>query len=43
MVNYFYKEKKWKEIPESSRLEFLEKTLASKFAFPDADDNTSGH
>ena len=31
-----------KEIPESSRLEFLEKFLANNFALLDADDNTSG-
>ena len=31
-----------KEIPESSRPEFLEKFLASNFAFSDAEDNTSG-
>ena len=31
-----------KEIPESSRLEFLEKFLANNFALPDAEDNTSG-
>ena len=31
-----------KEIPESSRLEFLEKFLASHFALSDAEDNTSG-
>ena len=30
-----------KEIPESSRLEFLEKFLANNFAFSDAEDNTS--
>ena len=29
-----------KEIPESSRLEFLEKFLANNFAFSDAEDNT---
>ena len=28
-----------KEIPESSRLEFLEKFLANNFALPDAEDN----
>ena len=31
-----------KEIPESSRLEFLEKFLANTFALSDAEDNTSG-
>ena len=31
-----------KEIPESSRLEFLEKFLANNFALPDAKDNTYG-
>ena len=31
-----------KEIPESSRLEFLEKFLANNFDLPDAEDNTSG-
>ena len=30
-----------KEIPESSRFEFLEKLLANNFALPDAEDNTS--
>ena len=30
------------EIPESSRLEFLEKFLANNFALSDAEDNTSG-
>ena len=30
-----------KEIPESSRLEFLEKRLANNFALSDAEDNTS--
>ena len=30
-----------KEIPESLRLEFLEKFLANNFALSDADDNTS--
>ena len=30
-----------KEIPESSRLEFLEKFLASNFALSAAEDNTS--
>ena len=31
-----------KVIPESSRLEFLEKFSASNFALSDAEDNTSG-
>ena len=31
-----------KEIPESSRLEFLEKFFANNFALPDAEDNNSG-
>ena len=31
-----------KEIPESSRFEFLKKFLANNFALSDADDNTSG-
>ena len=31
-----------KEIPESSRLEFLEKFLANNFTLSDAEDNTSG-
>ena len=35
-------EKTGKEIPESSRLEFLEKFLANNFVLPDAEDNTSG-
>ena len=30
------------EIPESSRLEFLEKSLANNFALSDAEHNTSG-
>ena len=30
-----------KEIPESSRLEFLEKFLANNFALSEAEDNTS--
>ena len=36
------KEKTSKEIPMSSRLEFLEKILANNFALSDAEDNTSG-
>ena len=31
-----------KETPESSRLEFKEKSLANNFALSDAEDNTSG-
>ena len=31
-----------KEIPESPRVEFLEKFLANNFALSDAEDNTSG-
>ena len=31
-----------KEIPESSRLEFLEKFVASSFALSGAEDNSSG-
>ena len=31
-----------KEIPESSRLDFLEKFSANNFALSDAEDNTSG-
>ena len=31
-----------KEIPNSSRLEFLEKFLANNFAISDAEDNTFG-
>ena len=36
------KGKAGKEIPKSSRLEFLEKFLANNFALSDAEDNTSG-
>ena len=32
-----------KEIPESSRLEFLEKSLANNFVLSDPEDNTPGH
>ena len=35
-------EKTGKEIPESSRLEFLKKHLAKNFALSDAEDHTSG-
>ena len=31
-----------KEMPQSSRLEFLERFLVNKFALSDAEDNTSG-
>ena len=31
-----------KEIPESSRLEFMEKYSANRFALSEAEDNTSG-
>ena len=31
-----------KEIPETSRLEFIEKFSENNFALPDAEDNTSG-
>ena len=34
--------KSGKKIPESSRLEFLEKFSANNFALSDAEDNTSG-
>ena len=37
------KGKTGKKIPESSRLEFLEKFLANNFALSDAEDNTSSH
>ena len=36
------KEETGKEIPKSSRLEFLEKFLANNFALSEAEDNTSG-
>ena len=36
------KENMGKEIPESSRLELLEKNFANNFALIDAEDNTSG-
>ena len=36
------KRKIGKEIPESSRLEFLEKFLANNFVLSDAEDDTSG-
>ena len=35
-------EKTGKEIPESSRLEFLEKFLVNNFALPEAEDSTFG-
>ena len=31
-----------RQIPETSKLEFLKKFLANKFALSDAEDNTSG-
>ena len=36
------KEKTGKEIPESSRLEFLGKSLANNFSLSNAENNTSG-
>ena len=38
----FLEGKTGKEIPESLRLEFLEKSSANNFALSDAEDNTSG-
>ena len=38
----FIERKTGKEIPESSRLQFLEKFSANNFALSDAEDNTSG-
>ena len=38
----FLERKTGREIPESSRSEFLEKFLANNFALSDAEDNTSG-
>ena len=38
----FLEAKTSKEMPESSRLEFLEMFLANNFALSDAEDNTSG-
>ena len=38
----FLEGKTGKEIPESSRLELLQKFLANNFALSDAEDNTSG-
>ena len=38
----FLEGKTSEEIPQSSRLELLEKTLASNFALSDAEGNTSG-
>ena len=35
-------EKAVRQIPETSKLEFLKKFLANKFALSDAEDNTSG-
>ena len=37
-----YRGETGKKIPESSRLEFLEKFSANNFALSDAEDNTSG-
>ena len=37
-----YRRENGKKIPESSRLEFLEKFSANNFALSDAEDNTSG-
>ena len=41
-IMYFLEGETGKEIPESSRLEFLEKFLANNFALSDTEDNTSG-
>ena len=41
-VRLVVEEKTGKEIPESSRLEFLKKFLANNFTLSDAEDNTSG-
>ena len=38
----FLERKTGREIPVSSRSEFLEKFLANNFALSDAEDNTSG-
>ena len=38
----FLKEKTGKEVPKSSRLEFLEKFSVNNFALLDTEDNTSG-
>ena len=40
--NLVLETKTGKEIPESSRFEFLEKFSANNFAFSDAEDNTPG-
>ena len=37
-----YRRENGKKIPESSRLEFLEKFSPNDFALSDAEDNTSG-
>ena len=41
-VRLVVEEKTGKEIPKSSRLEFLKKFLANNFTLSDAEDNTSG-
>ena len=41
-LRLFLEEKTGTEIPESTRLEFLEKFSANNFSFSDAKDNTSG-
>ena len=41
-IKLVLKGKTGKEIPESSRLEFLEKFSANNFALSDAEDSTSG-
>ena len=41
-IKLVLEEKTGKEIPESSRLKFLEKFSANNFALSDAEDNTSG-
>ena len=41
MQFYISSRRESKEIPESSRLEFLEKFSANSFALSDAEDNTS--
>ena len=41
-VRLVVEEKTGKEIPESSRLEFLKRFLANNFTLSDAEDNTSG-
>ena len=41
-VRLVVEEKTGKEIPKSSRLEFLKKFLANNFTLSDGEDNTSG-